>query len=262
MNTATIDYLEIARIVLDVSIVSWLLYRLLVLVRGTRAMPMLIGLVSVAAFYFIAQQLGLRTIAWILGNFLGSIILVVVVLFQDEIRRALTKVGLFRFFSGRTKGEVVTSYDEILLAAERLARDRVGALLVIERGIGLEEYAEQGVALDALVDRKLIISIFQKSSLLHDGALVIRDGRIKRAGVVLPLSVQDSRDGIASEAQGLGTRHRAALGLSERSDAAVIIVSEGNGTISLARDGKLLVDIDRSTLEQELKKMEQATNNQ
>lgn len=226
----------------DVLLVAWVIYRTLLVVRGTRAVPMLSGLVLIVFVYLFARTLGLNTLAWLLGNFLSSIILVVVVIFQDEIRRALTKVGLTRVMFGQAKPVLEKSLEDLALVTQRLAAERTGALLVMQGKIGLDEIVEESVQLDALISRKLLISIFNKGSPLHDGAVVIEAGRIKAAGCVLPLSLNPDLD------PNLGTRHRAALGVSERSDALVIVVSEESGEISLAREGKLFKNVEVSRL--------------
>lgn len=228
--------------VLDVLIVAYLIYRGLVVIRGTRAAPMLWGLTLLVALYFLARQVGLNTLAWLLGNFLSSIILVVVVLFQDEIRRGLTKVGMHRFFSPRGKPTYDKTIEDVTLVAQKLAGDKLGALIVLQGKMGLEEFVEDAVALDALVNRKLLASIFMKESPLHDGAVLIEGDRIKAAGCVLPLSFNPDLD------PNLGTRHRAALGISERSDAIIVVVSEENGAITAVRDSRMLRNLDASSL--------------
>ena len=228
--------------ILDVLIVAFVIYRVLLVIRGTRAAPMLWGLGLVALIYFGARQLGLNTLTWLLGNFLSSIILVVVVIFQDELRRGLTKVGLHPLFSGQRKPLVDKVLEDVSLVVQKLAADRLGALIVLQRRVGLEEFLEESVMLDALVNRKLLYSIFIKESPLHDGAVLIEGERIKAAGCVLPLSLNPDLD------PSLGTRHRAGLGLSERCDAIVIVVSEENGSISVAREGRLTRNLDASML--------------
>jgi len=232
--------------VIDILIVTYLVYRALLLIRGTRAAPMLLGLTIIALLYFLAEPLGLVTLSWILGNFLSSIILVVVVLFQDEIRRGLTKVGLQNIFLRPGKTFVDKTIEDITLVCSRLSNARLGALIVIQREVGLDEFVEEAVTLDALLNRKLLYSLFVRSSPLHDGAVLIEGERIKAAGCVLPLSFNPDLD------PNLGTRHRAALGLSERSDAIVIVVSEENGSITLARDGRLIRNLDASMLRDSL----------
>lgn len=237
---------NLLRAVVDIIVVTYLVYTGLLVIKGTRAAPMLGGLSLVVLVYMIAKFLGLTTAAWILGNFLGSIILIVIVIFQDEIRRGLTRVGLQPLFVGFGKPAYDTGIEEVTLATDRLAKNKIGALIVIQRDVGLEEFVEDGVILDARLDRKLIYSLFLKESPLHDGALVLHGGRIKAAGCVLPLSYNPDLD------PNLGTRHRAALGLSERSDALIVVVSEENGSISLVRDGKITRNLDVSMLSEAL----------
>jgi diadenylate cyclase len=227
---------------IDVLVVAYLIYRVLLVIRGTRAAPMLVGLTIVTAVYFFARSYGLVTLAWLINTFLGSIILVIVVIFQDEIRRALTKVGVqgILFRSAASVGD--KAIDDITLCVSRLARAKVGALIVLQREVGLDEFVEDAVPVDAVVSRKLLYSIFVKESPLHDGAVIIDGDRIKAAGCVLPLTFNPDLD------PNLGTRHRAAIGLSERSDAVVIVVSEESCSISVARDGTLVRNLDPATL--------------
>lgn len=236
-------------LLLDTLIVAYLIYRGLLMIRGTRAAPMLSGLVLIALLYLFAKQIGLQTLSWILGNFLSSIILVVVVLFQDEIRRGLTKMGLRRFFVRSQHTASDKMLEDLSLLARTLSENRTGALIVLQRGVGLDELLEGAIALDALVNRKLLISIFNKESPLHDGAVVIQGERIKAAGCLLPLSFNPDLD------PSLGTRHRAALGLTERCDALVIVVSEEDGSISLAAEGRLTRRLDALALRESLKRL-------
>ena len=210
---------------------------------------MLWGLSLIVVVYFVAKPLGLVTLAWIIDNFLSSIILVVVIVFQDEIRRALTKVGAQRLLWRSTKPLLDKSLEDITLAASKLARSKVGALIVIQREVGLDEFVEDSIVLDAQVSRKLLYSIFVKDSPLHDGAALIEGDRIKAAGCVLPLSFNPDLD------PNLGTRHRAALGISERSDAVIIVVSEESGAISVARDGRFLRNVEPGNLKDLLSKL-------
>ncbi len=242
MNISTDDMLTIFRNIADISIVAYLIYRVLLIIKGTRAAPMLAGLTAIVLLYFLAEPLGFVTLAWILGNFLSSIILVVVVIFQDDIRRGLTKVGMQPIFRKQGKPAHIKTIEDLTLVATTLSRDKVGALMVLQREIGLDEFLEDGTMIDSVVSRKLLYSFFLKDSPLHDGAVVIEGDRIKAAGCVLPLSFNPDLD------PSLGTRHRAALGLSERSDAAVIVVSEETGAISLVREGRILRNLDGGQL--------------
>ena len=240
---------ETVRVVADVLIVAYLIYRGLLIIKGTRAAPMLGGLTIIVFMYFLAKPLGLVTLHWILNNFLSSIILVVIVIFQDEIRRGLTKFGLQPLF----RRNDVTIYDkgieDITLICSRLAEEKLGGLIVFQREVGLEDFVEEAVILDAVLARKLLYGIFVKDSPLHDGAVLIDGNRIRAAGCVLPLSFNPDL------APNLGTRHRAALGISEVSDAIVVVVSEENGSISLARDGKLIRNMDASMLRDSLHRL-------
>jgi len=229
-------------LVLDLAIVWYLVYRGLLLIRGTRAMPMLIGLACIGVVYFIAQPLGLVTVAWILDNFLSSIILVIVVIFQDEIRRTLTKVGAHPLLFKGSRNELPSEYEEIAATVGKLAKARLGSIIVIEGDVGLDEFLEESVVLDARLSRKLLYGIFVKESPLHDGAVVIDGNIIKAAGVVLPLSSNPDID------PSFGTRHRAALGITERSDALVMVVSEESGAITVFVDGKQYRNLEPSAL--------------
>ena len=230
------------RLAADVLIVAYLVYRGLLVVRGTRAAPMLFGLTLVVLLYFAARPMGLVTLSWILENFLSSLILVIVVIFQDEIRRGLTKVGLHPLYRRAEKKVLEQSIEDISLVCVRLSELKLGALIVIKREVGLDEFLEDAVMLDANLNRKLLFSIFVKESPLHDGAVLIESERIKAAGCVLPLSFNPDLD------PNLGTRHRAALGLSERSDAVVIVVSEENASISLVHEGRMVRNLDGAML--------------
>lgn len=203
---------------------------------------MLLGLGIVGVFYVISRTFSLVTLNWILSNFLGSVILVIVVLFQDDLRRGLTKVGLIPGFGGSLAGDLDLSIREVARAVQELSQKRTGALIVIRRDIGLEDYLEHSVKLEALVSRELLISIFAKSSPLHDGAVILEGNRILAAGAVLPLTFDPSISG------SYGTRHRAALGLSEHTDAVVVVVSEQTGAVSLVREGRITTDFDERSL--------------
>lgn len=240
--------INLLRNLLDVTIVSWLIYRSILLVRGTRAVPMIAGLAATVIMYFISSWLGLLTLAWVLSTFLSSIILVIVVIFQDEIRTGLVKVGLNPLVRRNRITVVDNVLEDLTLSCSRLSKSKTGALIVLQREVGLDNLLEDAVMLDALLSRKIIVSIFQKDSPLHDGAVIIEGERIKAAGCVLPLSSNPDLD------PNLGTRHRAALGISEKSDALVIVVSEQTGNISLASEGKITRNIEASSLKDHLSK--------
>ncbi|HEY2525873.1 MAG TPA: diadenylate cyclase CdaA [Candidatus Binataceae bacterium] len=216
--------------VLDILIVAYVIYRVALLIRGTRTMQMVIGLLIVAAAFVGSQLLGLFTLNWLLNNFLGSLFLILVVIFQSDIRRALTRVGTPTFLGRATVASVA---EELVNAAAWLSARRIGALIVLEQEVGLNDYVETGRLLDARLSPELLETIFMRGSPLHDGAVIVKGETILAAACLLPLSTNPNVN------LALGTRHRAAIGITEESDAAVIVVSEQDGTISLARNGKL-----------------------
>lgn len=219
--------------VADILLVSFIVYRVLLLIRGTRAVQMLTGLGVLGLAYVAAIRLELFTLHWILSYFFDSLILIVIVLFQDDLRLALTHVGKNPFFSSASDVEELAMVDEIARAASMLARERVGALMVIERETGLKNFIETGSKLDARVNAELLRSIFYTSSPVHDGAAIVSNGRIAAAGCFLPLSKRPNLN------KNWGTRHRAAIGLTEETDALVILVSEEAGAVHLVRNGQV-----------------------
>ena len=219
---------------LDVAIVAVVVYELLILFRGTRAIQMALSAASIGGLFFLSQSLGLETVNWLIRNMGPYVVFAVIVLFQSDIRRALAHFGrgpFFRFFDRQQHTE--ETIEELVVAAESLSARRVGAIVVVERQIGLRNYIEGGIALDAQVTYDLLGSIFQPGSPLHDGAAIVQGNRIAAAACFLPLSVNPrlSKD--------LGTRHRAALGITEENDALTIVVTEESGVISLAVSGDL-----------------------
>jgi diadenylate cyclase len=230
----------------DVFIVSALIYQILLLIRGTRAVQMALGLAFVAVFFYISRWLHLEMVQWILTNILPYFVFGIIVLFAAEIRRALASIGknpLIRRFSQDPFKE---SYDDIVLAATTLASQRIGGLIVIERDIGLKNYIESGVAVDAALSYDLLVSIFSPGAPLHDGAVIIRKDRITAAACFLPLTVNPK---LSKE---LGTRHRAAIGVTEESDAVVIVISEETGIISVVLGGKIERSLDGDSLKKSL----------
>jgi len=216
--------------VLDILIVAYVFYRVALLIRGTRAMQMVAGLGILAAVFVGSQLLGLFTLNWLLNNFLGSLIIILVVIFQADIRRALTGVGARSLFSVRAAGGVA---QELAAAAAWLSARRIGGLIVVEQEVGLQDVVDTGRVIDGRVSPELLETIFMRGSPLHDGAVIVKGDQLLAAGCLLPLSTNPS------VSLNLGTRHRAAIGLTEDNDAAVIVVSEEDGTISLARKGEL-----------------------
>lgn len=233
---------------IDVAIIAFVIYQIINLIRGTRAVQMLIGLVVVFVAFLSSRYFDLYALNWILDNFLGSILLVIVIIFQDDIRRALTQVGTRPFF-GVESGLHGQDLEEIIRAAVSLASKRIGALIVLQRDVGLNDFIEVGTRLDARVSKELITSIFQPLSPIHDGALIIHKGRIIAAGCFLPLTTNPH------VSKTLGTRHRAAIGLTEETDAVVIVISEEEGAISMVREGRITRDLDAATLRSTLQRM-------
>ncbi|NDC38474.1 MAG: TIGR00159 family protein [Proteobacteria bacterium] len=242
------EYTALLRNAIDIALVAYIIYRGLLLIRGTRAAPMLAGLAVLVALYFLATQLGFITLGWLLSNILSSIILVVVVLFQDDIRRVLTKVGMRPLLRRSLSTSLANTVEEISVACRNLSDKKLGALIIVQREVGLDQFIEDGTTLNAAVNRKLLLSLFVKESALHDGAVVIEGDSVKAAGCLLPLSLNPDLD------PNLGTRHRAALGVSEQSDCVAIVVSEQNGSISVAREGQLNQNLDPSNLREVLLK--------
>lgn len=233
--------------ILDILIVTFIIYRTFLLIKGTRAIQLIIGFIIVFFVFYLSKKLELFTLGWILSNFVGAIIFVIVVIFQNEIRNVLLAIGRSPFFKKITYVEETLFYDELTNACIVMSNRRMGALIVIEREVGLEEFMEIGIRVDAAVNTELILSMFQTTSPLHDGAMIIREGRIRAAGCILPLTLKDGIDIT------LGTRHRAAIGITEVTDAVALVVSEETGKISYAHKGELVRLITEETLKKVLK---------
>lgn len=233
----------------DILLVAFIIYRIILLIKGTRAVQMLLGLAVVFLVYLASRVFGLYTLHWLLDSFLSSIILVIIVIFQSDIRRALIHFGKNPFFTDDSYRDEDEVLDEIVKACTSMAKKQVGALIVLERETGLNDFLEVGVELDAKVSSDLIVSIFLPYSPIHDGAVVIRKGRIARAGCFLPLTQNPD---ISKQ---LGTRHRAAIGLTELVDAAVIVISEETGRIAVAVGGKMTRELDAAALRRVLKRL-------
>jgi diadenylate cyclase len=219
---------------LDIALVSFLIYELLLLIRGTRAVQMALSGGFLIGLFFLSDWLQLETVNWVIRNLGAYVVVAIIVLFQSDIRRALAHFGrarFFRYFERATSTD--ETLEELVTAATTLSARKIGAIMVVERQIGLRNYIEGGIPLDAMVTYDLMASIFQPLSPLHDGAAIIQGDRIAAAACFLPLSVNPrvSRD--------LGTRHRAALGLTEENDAVAIVVSEETGNISLVIAGDM-----------------------
>lgn len=234
--------------ILDVVIVTFLLYKLFTLMKGTRAVHMFFGLIVLFILSVAAQWMNLMALNWIISSLKTVWVIAFVIIFQPELRRALASLGHNRFLSRFVTVEESGVIPEITKAASRMADKGVGAIIVLEKDMGLKNYIETGTKIDARVTSELLETLFAPTSPLHDGAVIIQSDRIAAAGCILPLT-QDQRLSAA-----LGTRHRAAIGLTEESDAIVIVVSEESHAISYAQTGKLKRKIDTNTLRTDLLK--------
>jgi len=233
---------------IDILLVSFLIYKLLELIRGSRAFQMAVGTLMVVILFFVSRWARLETVDWLLRNSLAYIGFAVIVLYQAELRKALAHLGkapLFRFLGPHTSSTI----DEIVFATTTLARRKTGAILVIERDIGLRSYIEGGIILDAILTYDLLLSIFNPRTPLHDGAVIVQGNRVAAAACFLPLSINPH---LSKE---LGTRHRAAIGITEDTDAVAIVVSEETGTISYIEDGNILRGMDGDTLRTKLRQV-------
>ena len=218
------------RAVIDILGVAFIIYQLLQIIRGTRAAHILAGILAVFVTYEIALRTGLEALRTVLASLAPYTAIAIIVLFQSEIRRTLARLGRKRLFGGYRPPE---STDEILLALSSLSRDRTGALIILERDIGLRTFIESGVRLDSQISRDLLLSIFRPGTALHDGAVIVQKDRIAAAACFLPLSVNPA------VARNLGTRHRAGIGITEETDCLALIVSEETGQISVAAFGEI-----------------------
>jgi diadenylate cyclase len=238
--------LELIVDAIDILIVTFLLYRVFSLMQGTRAVHMFFGLIVLFVLSVIAQWMNLLAVNWLISSLRTVWVIAFVIIFQPELRRALSMLGQNRWFSRFVKMRECGVIPEVCKAVQELSAKKVGALIVLEKDMGLKNYVETGTTVDARVTAALIETLFTRPSPLHDGAVIIQSDRLVAAGCILPLS-QDER-----LAQALGTRHRAALGLSEETDAVVVVVSEETGGIAYTEGGKLYRKVDLSTLRNEL----------
>ncbi len=230
------------RDVIDIAIVAYLTYRFLLLLRGTRGAQMTLGIVVLLLVYALTRYYRLHTLEWLFTNLFAYVVFTIIVLFQNEIRRGLAGIVSSSWFGRKRAGGGKEGFEEILLAATTLASKKIGALIVIERNIGLKNYAESGITLDAVPTYDLLVTIFSPSTPLHDGAVIVQRNRIIAAGCFLPLTLDPY---LSKE---LGTRHRAAIGITEETDAIAIIVSEETGTISAAMGGEISRNLDGAGL--------------
>lgn len=247
--------------VIDMLVVAVLIYKLFQLIKGTRAVQLIKGVVLLLVATTVSDWLGLYTFNWILKNVKTMVVVAIPVVFQPELRRALERLGRGKIFARPIVfyGEEDTSklINEIIRAVMVMAKNKIGALIVIERETGINDYIETGIRLDSLISGEFLINIFIPNSPLHDGAVVVRGDRVAAAGCFLPLT--ESND-LSKE---LGTRHRAALGITELSDALALVVSEETGTISIAHEGRLTRYMDERSLKDFLEEnISQKTNAQ
>jgi uncharacterized protein (TIGR00159 family) len=235
-----LSFATVATTVFDILLVYYLIYRLLLTIRGTRAAQMIVGIVLVGAAFFVAERLELSTVSWLLDNFISYFIILIIVVFQQDIRRALGRIGQNVMPFGR-KQETTHIVDEVVASTAQLARTRMGAIIVFERDAALEEFVDDASRIDAVLSRQLLVSLFvpSKDNELHDGAVVIgKNHRIELARALLPLSKATD---LGPE---FGTRHRAALGITEDTDAVAVVVSEERGEISLCFKGSIARDLE------------------
>ena len=231
--------------VIDILLVAIVIYQFLMLVRGTRAAPMLVGVAAVALGFYIARIGELTTLSWLVSTLIPYVVFALIVVFQAEIRHALANLGS-RLTLSRAASSESDAYDDIVLAANLFSQNQTGALIVIEREIGLRTYIESGVPMDARLSYDLLATIFRPSAPLHDGAVIVQKDRIAAAACFLPLSMNPV---LSTQ---MGTRHRAGIGITEETDAIAVIVSEESGTISLAVAGNFERDITVEQLRERL----------
>lgn len=223
---------------LDISVIAFIIYHLLLLVKGTRGWQMALGLSSLFLFYYLIDYLGLRTVEWLFANFFTYFIFALIVIFQAEIRRGLAHLGGEGFLNRFTSSKSREQFGEIVLAATGLSNHGIGALIVVERNIGLKNYIERGIKLDAYLTYDLLVTIFNPKSPLHDGAVIIQGAHVAAAACFLPLTLDPDLS------KKLGSRHRAAIGIAEETDAVAVVISEETGKISAVVEGEITGNLD------------------
>ena len=234
---------------LDIFLVAVLFYRLLILVKGTRSAQMYVGLLVIVLIGLAAREFDLIAVRWISDSLKTVWLIAFVIIFQPELRHALAQFGRTRYFRSFLRGESYGVLGEVVRGVETLAQRRHGALIVIERNVGLRNFVETGTRIDAKISAELLVTLFSPGSPLHDGAVIVREDSVVAAGCILPLSTNPRT------AMALGTRHRAAIGLSEESDAAVVVVSEESAGISVAFRGALRQHLNEGELRSELSRI-------
>ena len=244
-----LSFIDLLRIGSDIALVWYVIYKLMMLIRGTKAIQLLKGIAVILGVWLISIALDLQTIKWLTNQAIIWGFLVIIILFQPELRRALEQIGRGNLFSRSSRSEEeITSQliSSIVESCKYMAKRRIGALITIEGETGIGEYAETGIMVDGKLTHQLLTNIFTPNTPLHDGAVIIKDGKINAAACYLPLSESPF---ISKE---LGTRHRAAMGISEVTDALTIVVSEETGAISCTKNGELHRDIDEERLQKML----------
>ncbi|ADU96859.1 diadenylate cyclase CdaA [Thermovibrio ammonificans] len=233
--------------IVDLLIVTLIIYKVLTYLAQTRALQVLVGIFVILVLSVVAKFLHLYTLSFILNNLLTIGILALIVIFQPEIRRILARIGESQFGITTSEAEAERIVEEIVRAAAQMSEDRIGALIVVEREIDLDNYVESGTVIDGKLTKELLITIFWPGTPLHDGATIVRKERVYKAGAFLPLTLNPKLP------QTVGTRHRAAIGITEESDAVAIVVSEETGAVSVAYSGKLIKNLDPQKLKKVLK---------
>lgn len=234
---------------LDIAIVAFILYRFLLIVQGTRAVQMLLGLAALATLYWFSLSYELYSLNWILNHFFDYFFVILIILFQDQIRSALVAFGEAKIIGRRKRTRYNVQIEEVVTASTALSREKTGALIVFEKNHGLLNYSLTGTRLDCRVHSDILYSIFQSNSPLHDGAVIIYENRIQSAGCFLPLSKNVEID------SHLGTRHRAALGITEVSDAVVLVISEETGKVNLCHNGQFFYMKNEEVLRKHLRQL-------
>ncbi|WP_073027228.1 diadenylate cyclase CdaA [Lutispora thermophila] len=244
-----LPYLKLWSTYLDIAIVAYIIYKFMQLIKETRAEQLVKGIIILLVVTKLSDVMQLHTIYWLLKNAMTVGAIAIIIIFQPELRRALEHIGRGKFFTKNELQveELETMLDEIIQAVSELSKNRTGAIIALEQETGLNEYIETGVRIDGIISSGLLINIFEPNTPLHDGAVIIRKNRIAAAGCFLPLTESQNLS------KQIGTRHRAALGLTEISDSLVVIVSEETGVISFAREGKLSRYLDTKSLREILK---------
>ncbi|TKJ31552.1 TIGR00159 family protein [bacterium (candidate division B38) B3_B38] len=239
--------------IVDILIVAFLIYQLLLLIKGTRAARMALGIVFLILAFYLSERLRLETVNWLLRNFLTYLVIAIIVLFQAEIRRALATFGRTPFLRLFYSEEgTASTIDEVVQASASMAAKRRGALIALEKEMGLKNYIETGIPVDARLTYDLLLSIFSPDSPLHDGGVIVRGDRIVAASCYFPLTSR------ASVSKKFGSRHRAAIGLSEETDAVIVVISEERGEISLVHKGKFKERLQPDKLKEELRQLFEA----